>query len=413
LRPVEIPLPQRAYNATLAEVAHIIQREGQSNEPNNPFAFQKNEFTGSLTIGHGAQLREVTDVDVINATLVLERRFAWNKQTPSKNMVWDAVHWVASHQSYHPVKTFLTNTVEWDGKPRISKLLERYAGATITDANRELRERQSRAILLAAVSRVMSPGCMHHVLPVLIGKQGCGKSSFIRILATHPDWYSDTPLDLRTSARDALMMIRGVWLYEIAELRSFQGTSSESVKAFISSSHDRYRAPYARSLVTVPRQVAFIGTSNSLELRDRTGSRRFWPIPVESPDLDALKRDRFQLWAEAYAIYSLTNEPYHIDEADLQAQLADEADKYTTSDPWEHKVAAFARLPQIETFQIWEVLEHIGIPVASQSQRQVLRVARILRAIGATSNRVRIDGERKRLWGLSKAVPVGPVVPVN
>lgn len=399
MRSLEIPRPERAYNATLAEVAYIIQREGQNDEPNNPFAFQKNEFTGEITIGHGAQLREVNDVDVINATLVLERRYTWNKNTPSKNMVWDAVHWVAAHQTYHPIRTFLTETVEWDGVPRMSKLLERYAGAIVTPENRELRERQSRAIMLAAVSRVMSAGCMHHVLPVLIGRQGCGKSSFIRILACREDWYSDTPLDLRSNSRDALMMIRGVWLYEIAELRSFQGASSESVKAFISSSHDRYRAPYARSLVTVPRQVAFIGTSNALELRDRTGSRRFWPIPVEEPDLEALKRDRLQLWAEAYAIYSLTNEPYHIDEADLREQLEDEADHYMTSDPWESRIVAFAKLPSIEAFQISEVLEHIGIPLASQSQRQVLRVARILRAVGATSNRVRIEGERKRLWG--------------
>jgi len=400
VRPLEIPRPERAYNATLAEVAYIIQREGQNDEPNNPFAFRKNEFTGEITIGDGAQLREITDVDVINATLVLERRFSWNKNTPSKNMVWDAVHWVAAHQTYHPIKTFLTG-VEWDGTPRMSKLLERYAGAIVTDENRELRERQSRAILLAAVSRVMSAGCMHHVLPVLIGRQGCGKSSFIRELAMRKEWYSDTPLDLRSSARDALMMIRGVWLYEIAELRSFQGASSESVKAFISSSHDRYRAPYARSLVTVPRQVAFIGTSNALELRDRTGSRRFWPVPVEEPDLYALKLDRLQLWAEAYAIYSLTNEPYHIDEADLREQLADEADHYTTSDPWETKIVAFAKMPAVDGFQISEVLEHIGIPLASQSQRQVLRVARILRAVGAKSNRVRIEGERKRLWSLS------------
>ena len=64
MRSLEIPRPERAYNATLAEVAYIIQREGQNDEPNNPFAFQKNEFTGEITIGHGAQLREVNDVDV-------------------------------------------------------------------------------------------------------------------------------------------------------------------------------------------------------------------------------------------------------------------------------------------------------------------------------------------------------------
>ena len=59
---------------------------------------------------------------------------------------------------------------------------------------------------------------------------------------------------------------------------------------------------YDRAVTEAPRQCVIIGTTNrSNTLRDLHRQPRFWPVGVERFDLEALKRDRDQLWAEAAA----------------------------------------------------------------------------------------------------------------
>ena len=108
-----------------------------------------------------------------------------------------------------------------------------------------------------------------------------------------------------------------------------------SIKAFMSRTTDRFRPPFGKRVVECPRQCVFSGTVNHTEyLRDETGARRFWPVLCGSIDIDALARDRDQLWAEAKHRYS-SGEKWWLDTSALVEIAAEEQAARYQGDPWE------------------------------------------------------------------------------
>lgn len=139
-------------------------------------------------------------------------------------------------------------------------------------------------------------------MPILEGRQGIGKSSAVAALFGR-EYFGDHLPD--TGSKDAADYVRGKWCIEVAELDSVRRSAVESAKAFFSRQVERFRPAYGRNEIEYPRRNVFVGTTNSDNyLRDNTGNRRFWPIAVEGhTDVEAILRDRNQLWAEAYARY--------------------------------------------------------------------------------------------------------------
>lgn len=194
----------------------------------------------------------------------------------------------------HPVREFL-DSLEWDGTRRLDRWLVDYLGAAESEYTRAV----GSIVLIAAVRRVRQPGVKFDELLVLEGAQGGGKSSALRTLAVREDWFCDD-IPLTGDSKRVIEQLSGKWICEAGELAGLRKADVDTLKAFLSRQVDRARLAYGRLTSEHPRQSIVVGSTNLDEyLRDPTGARRFWPVRCGRIDLEAIRRDRDQLWAEA------------------------------------------------------------------------------------------------------------------
>ena len=225
--------------------------------------------------------------------LQIERQFGFRPAQKYFNTVVE--DWSRSN-AYHPVLDYLAS-LRWDGTPRLDSWLVQYGGAEDSEYTRAV----GSITLIAAVRRVRTPGCKFDELLILQGPQGTNKSSCLQVLAVLPEWFSDS-LALTADSKRVIESLDGRWIVEVAELSGMRRGEIEHVKALTSRGTDRARMSYDRFTDAVPRQCVIIGTTNGEKfLRDTTGNRRFWPVRVKAFDLEKLRHDRDQLWAEAAA----------------------------------------------------------------------------------------------------------------
>lgn len=242
-----------------------------------------------------------SDNDDSNLRHYIEKSYASRNNT----ILVDALNKAFYEKMVHPVREYL-NSLTWDGVRRVDTLLIDYFGAEDTVYTREAIAKT----LLAAVARVYRPGTKFDNVLILKGKQGTGKSTFVRILASDK-WFSDSLT--RFDGKEASELLESKWLIELGELKGLYRKEIEQAKQFFSKTSDQYRAAYARHPEEHPRQCVFIGTTNNETfLTDRTGNRRFWPVGLgtTAPTKDVFKElalERDQIWAEVKARYdSLT-----------------------------------------------------------------------------------------------------------
>lgn len=309
-----------------------------------------------------------SDLDSEKARVWLEEQYDLSPQSTA--LVDAAIQVVADLHSVHVVRDYLEPLV-WDGKPRLKTWLLRYLGAADTPTHRFV----GQAWLCGAVLRAYQPGSKFDNVLVLEGPQGVGKSEALSVLGGA--WHCESITDV--GSKDSLMNLRGMWIVEFAELDAISRVESARIKQHISAKNDVYRPSYGRRSITVPRQNVFAATCNPDKyLKDETGARRFWPVRCgKTLDLEGLRRDKDQLWAEAVYLWRRGEQTW----ATLDMTYLTEAqNERFIEDPWEEHVEGF--LVQRTEVLIREVLDFLNVEVARQTQSDKNRVAKILRRLG-------------------------------
>lgn len=288
---------------------------------------------GALPWNASDERRIWSDTDDAGLAWELERNYG----IVGKDKIDAALLLVSEANRYNEVKAYL-KSLTWDMLPRLDTVLHDYLGAEDNEYTRAV----ARKSFCAAVARVMTPGCKYDYVPVFVGPQGIGKSTFLATIGK--DWYSDSLQSFE--GKEAAEMIQGVWINELGEMTSYRKSEANTVKQFLSKGADIYRQAYGRRTGKFPRKCVFFGTCNTYEfLNDLTGNRRFWPVdvgklpPVKSVWSD-LPQEVDQIWAEAVVRW-LAEEPLYFDKPEMEQLARAEQDRHREANVKEGVIREF------------------------------------------------------------------------
>jgi predicted P-loop ATPase len=287
-----------------------------------------------------------------------------------------------------------------------------------------------RKTMLAAVARARIPGIKFDQIIVLESAEGFNKSTALRVLAGDEN-FSDESI-IGKSSREVQEQLAEIWIHENADLAGLKKTEVEAIKAYASRQVDIARPAYGHFLKKQPRHSIEVGTTNSDKyLQSQTGNRRFWPLRVlKAIDIEKLRRDRQQLWAEA-AHYHSKGESLVLDEA-LWAEAGVEQEYRRVNDPWEDILRDMKEMTTYRYYQdgVWHegtriIIHHedkeervsseelltvlLNIAPGNQRTEHTMRLATAMKRLGwqrHDNGYVTING--KRMKGYFRSCPCPP-----
>ena len=197
-------------------------------------------------------------------------------------------------EMYDPIYEFVNNLPEWDGVDRRTPLLQSITSDypnLVNDLSIWMRAMMSQWMGLSVLYG-------NSIMPVLIGPQGCGKTTFCKRLV--PDELADYFND-QISFKNEVSINSALTRYVLVIIDEFDSLSKGRhplLKYLLTKTEVKGFKPYGRTVTCKRRIASFISTTNDPHpLTDQTGSRRFVCIPVTNIDNEP-RIDYLQLYAQ-------------------------------------------------------------------------------------------------------------------
>jgi len=265
-------------------------------------------------------------------------------------------------EQYDPVNTWLDHLPKWNGHDYIHDLAQR------VPTDQPHWEKYLRYWLIGMVRQWRESDKQltgNALTPLLIGRQGCGKTRFCKILLPPElrDYYNDK-LNFKNEF-DLNIALTSFALINIDEFDKTTPSQQIVLKYLLSSSDVKFRPPYGKTIKQYRRYTSFIGTTNQMQpLVDPTGSRRFVCVGIPAgKNIDYTDNiNHSQLFAQV--LHLIDNEERFWLNDDEIAELLKENESYQRTVPLEEMIAETFRKPKDGEGRWWGTGEILNLLAA-------------------------------------------------
>ncbi len=195
---------------------------------------------------------------------------------------------------YEPLRDYLESLPRWDGRERVERLARR-----IRTANKHWPVDFHRWMLAMVAAWLQMDGEHGNgIVPVLVGVQGSGKTTFCRrLLPERLQTYYNDRINLRNE-NDINLALSGFALINIDEFDSTSRSLQPLLKYLLTKHDVKMRPPFGKVMEQRKRYASFIATTNcERPLTDPTGSRRFICVRADQVN-NHLKVNHAQVYAQ-------------------------------------------------------------------------------------------------------------------
>lgn len=187
-------------------------------------------------------------------------------------------------RDYHPLADYLDRLPPWDG---VTDHIGRLAGMVHTrHTPAGWFDNCLRRWLVGMLAGALDERVVNQVILVLIGRQGCYKTSFMQnLLPPCLRRYYTTKTNSQRLSKDDLFTITENLIVNFEEIDTMRPSELNQLKAMTTTLYIDERPPYGRNKVHLPHIASFCATGNNpLFLSDETGNRRWLVFEVTSID---------------------------------------------------------------------------------------------------------------------------------
>ena len=255
-------------------------------------------------------------------------------------------------EQFDPINTWLDQLPKWDGHDYIAELAAR------VPTSQPHWPKYLKYWLMGMVGQWRESDKQltgNALTPLLIGRQGCGKTRFCKIILPPElrDYYNDK-LNFKNEF-DLNIALTSFALINIDEFDKTTSSQQIVLKYLLSSSDVKFRPPYGKTIKLYRRYTSFIGTTNQMKpLVDPTGSRRFVCVGVEGniDFSDTLNHE--QLFAQALYLFN-KGERFWLNDDEIKQLMAENEPFQKLNDLVEMIGETFRRPKETEQGKWWSL----------------------------------------------------------